>query len=214
MWFLDSGCSKHMTGNRDLFVDLTLKKLGYVNYGDNNKGKILGIGNVGSNSTMFIKNVLYVEGLKYNLLSISQLSDKGFNVSFNSEQCMISDKNESFKLIGKRENNMYLLSLHSVAVSNTCLVCNENDSWLWHRRIAHINMHHLSKLLKYDLISGLPSNLKFEKDRLCEACVKGKQTKSSFKPIKQVATSRPWNYFIWISLDQQGQRVWEVIIIA
>ncbi|KAF1885917.1 hypothetical protein Lal_00049321, partial [Lupinus albus] len=75
-WYLDSGCSRHMTGDRSNFLDLSLKGKGYVTYGDNNKGKILGTGTVGNSSHTQIENVLYVEGLEHNLLSISQLCDK------------------------------------------------------------------------------------------------------------------------------------------
>ncbi|XP_073220860.1 uncharacterized protein [Cicer arietinum] len=77
-WYLDSGCSMHMTGDKSKFLSLTLKEGGFVKYGDNNKGKISGVGDIGNESTAVIKNVLYVEGLKHNLLSISQLCDKGF----------------------------------------------------------------------------------------------------------------------------------------
>ena len=143
-----------MTGNQSLFTDLTLKAKGFVNYGDNNKGRILGVGNVGSSETLLIENVLYVQGLKYNLLSISQLSDKGFNISFNSEHCIISDKSGSAKLIGNRVNNMYLLSLHNIISSNMCLAANDCDAWTWHKRLAHINMNHLNKLIKYELITA------------------------------------------------------------
>ena len=63
------------------------------------------------------------------------------------------------------------------------------DSWLWHCRTAHINMHHLNHLVKKDLVIGLPK-LKFEKNKLCEACKKGKQVKNSFQS-KTVSTSKP-----------------------
>ena len=60
------------------------------------------------------------------------------------------------------------------------LFIKDDDSWLWHRRIAHINMEHLNKLICKDLVIGLPK-LKFEEDRLCDACQKGKQVRVSFK---------------------------------
>jgi len=80
LWYLDSGCSKHMTGDESLLTGLTLKHGGYVTYGDNNKGKIIGSGDIGVKGSLTIQNVLLVEGLKHNLLSISQLSDKGMKV--------------------------------------------------------------------------------------------------------------------------------------
>nr|XP_027188425.1 uncharacterized protein LOC113785764 [Cicer arietinum] len=77
MWFLDNGCSKHMTDDKIKFSALTLESKGYVVYGDNNKGKIIGIGKVGTTHSPSIEDVLYVEGLKHNLISISQLCNKG-----------------------------------------------------------------------------------------------------------------------------------------
>nr|KYP31481.1 hypothetical protein KK1_048179 [Cajanus cajan] len=93
LWYLDSGCSRHMTGDPSKFSSLKLKKEGFVTYGDNNKGKILGHGNIGnSSSSTLIENVLLVEGVKHNFLSISQLSDKGFKIEFDNTCCLICDK--------------------------------------------------------------------------------------------------------------------------
>jgi len=94
-------------------------------------------------------------------------------------------------LVGKRSNNVYLLDI-SNSTSIGCLLKKHEESWLWHRRIAHIHMHHFNKLISNDVI-GLPK-LKFEKDHVCEACQKGKQTKQtkqSFKLKNIVSTSIP-----------------------
>jgi len=89
MWYLDSGCLRHMTGDAKKFNKISYKASGHVTYGDNNKGKILGVGKVTSSSSTVIKNVLLLEGLKHNLLSISQLCDKGPKVIFESNHCLI-----------------------------------------------------------------------------------------------------------------------------
>ena len=65
-----------MTEDKSMFTSLSSKDDGYVTFGDNSKGKIIGIGNVGKEPSPIIENVLLVNGLKYNLLSISQLCDK------------------------------------------------------------------------------------------------------------------------------------------
>ena len=91
MWYLDSGCSRHMTGDKGRFKELELKKGGVVTFGDNSKGQIEGIGSIGNHSSILIENVLLVNGLKHNLLSISQLCDKGFYVSFDKHGCKIID---------------------------------------------------------------------------------------------------------------------------
>ena len=81
-WYLDSGFSKHMTGDKSKFLRISYKQEGYVTYGDNNKGRILGRGSIGDKDILVIHDVLYVEGLKHNLLSINQLCDKGYQVIF------------------------------------------------------------------------------------------------------------------------------------
>ncbi|GAV58907.1 hypothetical protein CFOL_v3_02440, partial [Cephalotus follicularis] len=85
-WYLDSGCLKHMTGDKSLFVALKLKQGGDVTFGDNAKGKIVGFCSIGNNHTS-ISNVLYVDGLKHNLLSISQLCEKDCRVIFEKYYC-------------------------------------------------------------------------------------------------------------------------------
>nr|KYP34086.1 Copia protein [Cajanus cajan] len=177
IWYLDSGCSRHMTGDPSKFSSLKLKNEGFVTYGDNNKGRILGHGNIGNSSSLtLIENVLLVEGLKHNLLSISQLSDKGFKIEFDNTCCLICDKKtKEIRFIGKRIDNIYMLDLeHSIAISNTkCLITKEDNIWLWHKGAAHIHMDHLNKLSRKELVIGLPK-LKFSKDKLCDACQKGK----------------------------------------
>jgi len=76
-WYFDSGFSKHMIGDLTKFTSLKLKAEGHIIYGDNNRGRILGRGIVGTRSSTTIENVLYLEGLRHSLLSISQLCDKG-----------------------------------------------------------------------------------------------------------------------------------------
>lgn len=71
-----------MTGNKAMFATLQPKDGGYVTFGDNSKGKIIGVGSIGKNPSPIIENVLFVEGLKHNLISISQLCDKCYRVIF------------------------------------------------------------------------------------------------------------------------------------
>ncbi|XP_017442817.1 uncharacterized protein LOC108347874 [Vigna angularis] len=77
MWYMDSGCSRHMTRDPTRFISLSYKTSCCVTYGDNNKDKVVGIGKIQTLSSYIIENVLLVDGLKHNLLSINQLCDKG-----------------------------------------------------------------------------------------------------------------------------------------
>nr|KYP73276.1 hypothetical protein KK1_005894 [Cajanus cajan] len=145
-WYIDSGCSKHMMGDASKFIDITPKKKGHVTYGDNNKGKILGIGKIGTNLLTSIENVLLVDALKHSLLNVSQLCDKGFLVTFDSQNCFIEFKyDKNIKFVGYRVNNVYKINLEKTSNYTQCLISKEDESWLWHKRIAHINMEHLNK---------------------------------------------------------------------
>ncbi|KAH9704489.1 hypothetical protein KPL70_011489 [Citrus sinensis] len=107
-WYLDSGCSRHMTGNYAWFSSFTkIENGGDVFFGDNSKGKILGIGNVGKVSSTLIENVCLVENLKHNLISISQLCDKGSKVIFDKFSCVIENSCDGKTLfVGNRCDNL------------------------------------------------------------------------------------------------------------
>ena len=112
----------------------TITKRGTVIFGDNNKGKVIGTGIVGNISKPLIENVLLVRGLKHNLLSISQLCDKGYKYVFEKDACLIYDTNMKDILFkGFRNNNIYELSITCISSNdNLCLLASNNDYFLWH----------------------------------------------------------------------------------
>jgi len=91
-------------------------------------------------------------------------------------------------LVGKRVNNVYMLNVSCITSSMNCRLTRNDESWLCHRRLAHIHMHHLNRIASKELVIALPK-FKFERDKLCKACQKGKQTKSTFKPLNVISTS-------------------------
>ncbi|KAM6587307.1 hypothetical protein CsatA_009912 [Cannabis sativa] len=191
LWFLDSGCSKHMTGDPSRFSSFKSKESGFVTFGDNSKGKILGIGDIGNIYSPCIKNVLLVDNLKHNLLSISQLCDIGFRVVFESSKCSIENVSTNEVIfLGVRKDNVYVIDVDSFDSKNKCLTVMNDNSWLWHRRLGHASMDSISKLVRKDLVIGLPS-IPFVKDKLCDACQFGKQIKTSFHSKKEISTTRP-----------------------
>ena len=99
-----------MTGDLNLFLSLERKDGGDVTFGDNAKGKVIGIGKVGSPNPSCIDDVLFVNGLKRNLLSVN-----GYKVSFDSKSCVVSklmDNNTIFK--EERVNNVYIIDLDNL----------------------------------------------------------------------------------------------------
>ena len=168
-----------MTGDVRKFSSLEVLNGGNVIFGDNGKDKIIGIGKIHITSFTYIDNVLFIDGLKHNLFSVSQFCDKGFKVVFESSMCIISSLDDNgIKFIGHRHGNIYMVDLDDLPIQKgQCLVAMEakidETSWLWHRRLGHASMHLISKLSKKNLIKDLPK-LSFEKNKICSACQLGK----------------------------------------
>nr|GEW88246.1 hypothetical protein [Tanacetum cinerariifolium] len=105
-------------------------------------------------------------------------------VAFRQHTCFIRNLGGVNLLTGSRGNNLYTLSLGDVMASSPiCLLskASKTNSWLWHRRLSHLNFGAINHLARQGLVQGLPK-LKFEKDHLCSACAMGKSKKKSHKP--------------------------------
>ncbi|KAK1360845.1 hypothetical protein POM88_045319 [Heracleum sosnowskyi] len=129
---LDSGCSGHMTGNKSLLSDFEKKAGPKVSYGDGNIGLTLGYGNIVIGNVI-IQNVALVEGLKHNLLSISQITDRGYHVNFYESHCEITSKKDGKVILtGYRHGNIYEANLQSATDGKlTCLLskASVDESW-------------------------------------------------------------------------------------
>ena len=149
-WYLDNGWSRHMTGNYTWFPSFTkIKNGGDISFGDNSKGKILGIGNVSKISSTLIENVCLIENLKHNLISISQLCDKGYKVAFDKSRCVIENACDSKILfIGNRCVNVYTIDIECASTNDKCFSALHGDDWLWNIRLGHASMDLISKIQK------------------------------------------------------------------
>ena len=188
-WYLDSGCSRHIIGKRSMFLDLKIVKGGAVGFGGMSKGKIIGVGKSGISFLVSTNNVLYVEGLKYNLLSISQFCNSGYIVSFNKDQCIVKIEEGKSFFTAKQHNNLYEIDLIDLGKKNeTCLNSREAERWIWHKKFRQVNLKHISKLSKKHLVKG-PAKICWKTHLLGEACHQGKQIKTSFKSKEVVSTT-------------------------
>nr|XP_016468427.1 PREDICTED: uncharacterized protein LOC107790967 [Nicotiana tabacum] len=126
------------------------------------------------------------------LLSISQICDKGNKVVFLSKSCTITNLiTGGVVLIAKMYKTIYVVDFDSLnGCDLTCLSAVYDDAQLWHKRLRHASFSLLNKIIKKDLVRGLPKS-KLKDHKVCDACVKGKQVRSPFKPKKEVSTSRP-----------------------
>ncbi|GJX67398.1 ribonuclease H-like domain-containing protein [Tanacetum coccineum] len=183
---IDSGCSRHMTGNKCYLTEYEDYDGGFVSFGDG-KGRISRKGKI-KTGTLDFDNVYFCKELKYNLFSVSQICDKKNNVLFTDIECLILSSD--FKLLDEsqvllrvpRKHNIYSVDLKSVVPTKGLTFLFDkttiDESNLWHRRIGHINFKNMNKLVRGNHVRGLPSKI-FENDHSCVACQKGKQHKAS-----------------------------------
>ncbi|GJZ98421.1 retrovirus-related pol polyprotein from transposon TNT 1-94 [Tanacetum coccineum] len=186
LWIIDGGCSKHMTGDRSLLKNFIKKFIGTVRFGNDNFVAITGYDDyIQGNIT--ICHVYYVEGLGHNLFSVGQFYDGDLEVAFRSKTCYVRNLEGDDLLTGDRESNLYTISISDMAASSpVCLMskATSTKSWLWHRRLSHLNFGTINDLTRLDLVDGLPK-FKYGKDHLCSACERGKSKKASH-PLKLV----------------------------
>nr|GEY07404.1 integrase, catalytic region, zinc finger, CCHC-type, peptidase aspartic, catalytic [Tanacetum cinerariifolium] len=168
LWYFDSGCLKHMTGDRIQLINFVQKFLVTVKFENDHVAKIMGYGDY-QIGNVTISWVYYMEGLGHNLFSVGQFCDSNLEVAFHQHTCFIRNLDGVDLLTGSRENNLYTLSLQDMVVSSPiCLFskASKTKSWLWHRRLSHLNFGAINHLARQGLVRGL-SKLKFEKDHLC-----------------------------------------------
>ncbi|KAK8921677.1 hypothetical protein KSP39_PZI020061 [Platanthera zijinensis] len=177
-WYIDSGCSSHMTGNKNLFVYIDESFTADVVLGDGNVQKIQGIGTIKVktvwNQTRYIYDVSYVPTLTANLLSVGQLLHKGYEVHFTSDSCTIINKSGETEIIAKMTSNrIFSLNLYpdnEVVLTSTAQI--QQQTKLWHQRLGHLNGQDMKKLSTQHMVEGLPPIT--TDNTVCEKCAEGK----------------------------------------
>ncbi|GJR44152.1 retrovirus-related pol polyprotein from transposon TNT 1-94 [Tanacetum coccineum] len=159
-WIKDSGCSKHMTGNRKLFSTYKAYNGGNAIFGSNLRGNIIGKG---------------------------QICDNKCRVTFFEHDSEIT---KDGKVIGRgiRKKGLYVMKLGNKPKDQICLTTIDENSTLWHRRLGHANMRLIQSLASKELVRNLPK-LKFDQ-HFCDACKMGKQAHASHKAKNVVSMTR------------------------
>nr|GEV73730.1 hypothetical protein [Tanacetum cinerariifolium] len=197
---IDSRCSRHMTRNMSYLSDFEELNGGYVAFGGNPKGrKITRKGKIKTGKLDF-DAAYFVKELKFNLFSVSQMCDKKNSVLFTDTECLVLSSDFKLPVASQvllrvpRENNMYNVNLKNIIPSGdlTCLFAKAtlDESNLWHRRLGHVSFKTINKLVRGNLVRGLPSKV-FTNDNSCVACKKGKQHRASCKSKTVSSVDQP-----------------------
>nr|GEW19716.1 retrovirus-related Pol polyprotein from transposon TNT 1-94 [Tanacetum cinerariifolium] len=183
LWYLDSGYSKHMTGDHSRLRNFMKKFIRTVRFKNDHFGAIMGYGDYMIGDSV-ISRVYYVEGLGHNLFSIGQFCNSNLEVAFRKHSCYVRDSVGVELIKGSCGSNLYTISVEAMMKSSLiCLLskASKTKSWLWHRRLNYLNFDTINDLARKDLVRVLP-RLKFEKDHLCSACQLGKIKKHTHSP--------------------------------
>ena len=167
-----------MSGDASLFTTLEWKDGGYVKFGDNSKVNIIATGTVGFPPTT-IENVSLVRGLKHNLLSISQLCDKGYKMTFGKDKVEAFDQDGKKIFEGFRKRNIYMIEPAKVE-TESCFLTMHDNIFLWHKKLGHVNFFQLENLSKKNLVHGLPK-IFIKNDVKCNTWLKNKMVSLSHK---------------------------------
>ncbi|GJY63830.1 retrovirus-related pol polyprotein from transposon TNT 1-94 [Tanacetum coccineum] len=157
LWYLDLGCSKHMTRDRSRLKNFANKFIGTVKFRNDHFGAIMGYGNNVIGDSM-IYRVYYVEGLGHNLFSVGQFCDSDLEVAFRKHSCYFRDTNGVELIKGSHGSNLYTISIEDMMKSSpNCLLskASKNKSWLWHCRLNHLNFGTINDLARMDIVKGL-----------------------------------------------------------
>nr|GEW72313.1 retrovirus-related Pol polyprotein from transposon TNT 1-94 [Tanacetum cinerariifolium] len=159
LFIVDSGCTKHMTGNLKLLCNFFEKYLGTVRFGNDQFAPIL----------------------KYGDLLVN--CDADLEVAFWKSTCFVRDLHGNELLIDNHGSDLYTISLQESTSSTPIWLmakASPTQAWLWHRRLSHLSFDYINLLLKKDAVIGLPK-LKYVNDQLCSSCEVSKAKRSSFK---------------------------------
>ncbi|GJY80728.1 integrase, catalytic region, zinc finger, CCHC-type containing protein [Tanacetum coccineum] len=148
LWYLDSGCSKHMTGNHSKLKNFVEKFIEIVRLGNDHFGAIMGYGYYVIGDSV-ISRVYYVEGLGHNLCTVGQFCDSDLEIAFRTYSCFVRDMNGVDLLKGSRSTILYTISIDDMMKSSlVCLLSKASKikSWLWHHRLNHLNFGTINDL--------------------------------------------------------------------
>ncbi|MCO5581485.1 hypothetical protein L7F22_035370 [Adiantum nelumboides] len=199
IWYFDSGASRHITSRKDLFCSLDAAPAGKkVTCANNASYPIKGVGKIlitiSDGSDLCLPDVLYVPGIKKNLLSVSSLAKNGLRVIFEDDRCIVRDRENGYSLIttGTLENGLFVLDRYEKQIQ----ACNAEtktqamqDAELWHARFGHVGYGSLMTLQRHNMVHDL-SLLEMPPRHVCEGCVLGKMHRFAFSQDGSVRATR------------------------
>ncbi len=176
-WFVDSGCSNHMTYNKSLFSSYSPAHHSSVELGNNKTTTVSGKGTIdinifvnGKQVKCKLDNVLHVPELGYQLLSVPTFDKSGLNTSFHSRRCWIQ-KDNTLLATATMRGNLYELDTTRPSIHQSLIA---QSTIIWHQRLAHVQPSTIIEMSKSGAVRGLDINHSMKDELTCTGCVLGK----------------------------------------
>lgn len=184
-WILDSGCTSHLCGEKNLFDKIDFSATGRLNLASRSSTVVEGSGSVRMPVTgdqgrrvIELQNTFFVPDLRTNLVSVAKIADRGHTVLFRKKLAVVVDENGNVRMEAHRRGNLYYLH-EEVDCTSAASTTPRTDLWKWHERLGHLNSKDLVKVIgSFNRL--LPSTMEAEDLKKCEICLRGKMTALPF----------------------------------
>ena len=206
-WIIDSGCSAHLSYDRSIFTTYSPVKKRSVDLGANSSATIVGSGNVllslnirGQFKKCLIKNVQHVPNLRYQLLSVSVITEQGMRVEFGKQHTLIKRMSDGSVVAtgSKTRSGLYELNTlrRPAEVQEVSLLASIS---VWHERMAHISPTTIQEMARHDIVNGL--KISNHSIMPCSGCLMGKGHRA---PISKVRNSKSSSLLQLVHSDVVG----------
>ena len=193
LWYLDNGASNHMTGQRSKFSVLDESVTGKVKFGDDSMVEIKGKGSIElqckNGESRTLADVYYIPSLCNNIISLGQLSEEGYMITLSGVLLWVRDNKGVLIMKVKRSTNR----LYKIILQNSeqkCLLAKgDEDNWLWHSRLGHVNFNAMIMMSTANMVHGLPKI--GQPKGVCTGCLMAKQTRKGFPQQAKFLSTRP-----------------------